>query len=210
VTVRRVVSAETARAVTSLLESVVSEGTGANARVPGYRVAGKTSTAQRVSEGGGYDPDNHVSSFIGFLPADRPELLCLVIVDSPQGVQWGSQVAAPVFNRIMRRILSLRGTPVRHRVASISAPQTSGRSPLIRPAAYRLDQGESAVRRRADGRLEMPDLLGVPMRGAVTRLSGAGLRVRVDGSGWVVGQVPSPGTPVPAGTTCRVVCKTAG
>lgn len=121
--VRRVVSEETAALVTRILERVVSHGTGSNAQVPGYRVAGKTGTAQRASRGGkGYDPDRYISSFIGFLPVERPEYLFFVVVDSPKGIHWGSQVAAPVFSRVMNRILSLRKTPMRHRAVSESRP----------------------------------------------------------------------------------------
>ena len=113
---RRVVSEETAKNVAEILDGVVQRGTGANARVPGYRVAGKTGTAQRAREGGrGYDPNRYVSSFIGFLPVERAEFVCIVVVDSPKGIHWGSKVAAPVFSRIMKRILSLRDTEMRHR-----------------------------------------------------------------------------------------------
>jgi cell division protein FtsI (penicillin-binding protein 3) len=113
---RRVVSEETAKNMAEILEGVVQRGTGANARIPGYRVAGKTGTAQRAREGGrGYDPNRYVSSFIGFLPVERAEFVCIVIVDSPKGIHWGSKVAAPVFSRIMKRILSLRDTEMRHR-----------------------------------------------------------------------------------------------
>ncbi|MBB28172.1 MAG: hypothetical protein CME25_04640, partial [Gemmatimonadetes bacterium] len=79
--------------------------------------------AQRASRGGkGYDPDRYISSFIGFLPVEGPEYLFFVVVDSPKGIHWGSQVAAPVFSRVMNRILSLRKTPMRHRAVSESRP----------------------------------------------------------------------------------------
>lgn len=114
--IRQVLSPETAGTLTSILEGVVTQGTGENAQVPGYRVAGKTGTAQQVKEGQpGYDPDRYISSFVGFLPAERPELLCLVAIDSPKDIHWASQVAAPAFSRIMQRILSLRRTPLRHK-----------------------------------------------------------------------------------------------
>ncbi|MDE3000573.1 MAG: penicillin-binding transpeptidase domain-containing protein [Gemmatimonadota bacterium] len=116
---REVVSEETAGIVAEILEGVVERGTGANARVPGYRVAGKTGTAQRAREGGrGYDPNRYVSSFIGFLPAERAEFVCIVVVDSPKGIRWGSKVAAPVFSRIMKRIVSMRDTEMRHRAVA--------------------------------------------------------------------------------------------
>ncbi|MCY3765757.1 MAG: penicillin-binding transpeptidase domain-containing protein [Gemmatimonadetes bacterium] len=118
---RDVVSEETAGNIAEILEGVVLRGTGKNAQVPGYRVAGKTGTAQRAKEGGrGYDPNRYVSSFIGFLPVERAEFVCIVIVDGPKGIRWGSKVAAPVFSRIMQRILSLRDTEMRHRAVAES------------------------------------------------------------------------------------------
>ena len=125
--VRQVISTRAARLITTFLEGTVLRGTGSQAQVPGYRVAGKTGTAQRALENeAGYDPDQFVSSFIGFMPADRPELLCVVIVDSPKEIHWGSQVAAPVFSRIMRRILGLRNTGLRHRAASLGSSPDLG------------------------------------------------------------------------------------
>lgn len=121
--IRQVISPETAATVTSILEGVVTHGTGENAQVPGYRVAGKTGTAQQIKEGQvGYDPDRYVSSFVGFLPAERPELLCLVAIDKPKDIHFASQVAAPAFSRIMQRILSLRQTPLRHKARLAEVP----------------------------------------------------------------------------------------
>ena len=113
--IRRVISAETARTLTSFLEGVVSHGTGKNASISGYRVAGKTGTAQQVKEGQpGYDPNRYIPSFVGFLPVERPELLCIVAIDSPKNIHWASLVAAPVFSNIIKRILSLRQASLRH------------------------------------------------------------------------------------------------
>ena len=114
-TIRRVMSPQTARTLADILEGVVARGTGKTARIPGYRVAGKTGTAQQVKEGQpGYDPNRYITSFVGFLPVERPELLCLVAIDSPKDIHWASMVAAPVFSRIVQRILSLRQAPLRH------------------------------------------------------------------------------------------------
>jgi cell division protein FtsI/penicillin-binding protein 2 len=127
--IRQVISPETATTLTSILEDVVRQGTGENAQVPGYRVAGKTGTAQQIKEGhSGYDPDRYISSFIGFLPAERPELLCLIAVDSPKDTHWASQVAAPTFSRIMQRILSLRQTPLRHKARLADRPSKAAPS----------------------------------------------------------------------------------
>ena len=106
--VRRVISKETAALVRSTLEGVVSRGTGKRARVDGIAVAGKTGTAQRARlDGGGYDADATVASFVGFLPADDPALLGLIVIDNPKKDRWGGHVAAPAFKRVMERIAFL-------------------------------------------------------------------------------------------------------
>lgn len=99
---RRPVSGETARAMTEILRgAVLPGGTGALAAVPGYNVAGKTGTAQKVDPlTGGYSATRVVSSFVGFLPVEDPKLTILVVVDEPKTDQWGGTVAAPVFQRI--------------------------------------------------------------------------------------------------------------
>jgi cell division protein FtsI/penicillin-binding protein 2 len=111
-TVRRVVSRETARALADILTQVVESGTGSNARVPGVLVAGKTGTAQRVDPATGrYDPRRHVSSFVGFFPAEHPQVVGCVIIDRPAGAGWGSQVAAPCFRRVVEGLLFARSEP---------------------------------------------------------------------------------------------------
>jgi cell division protein FtsI (penicillin-binding protein 3) len=99
---RRAISSETATIMTDILRGVVlTGGTGTLAAVPGYDVAGKTGTAQKVDPlTGGYSATRTVSSFVGFLPADDPKLAILVMVDEPQTAHWGGAVAAPVFQRI--------------------------------------------------------------------------------------------------------------
>ena len=106
---RRVVSADTAREVRSMLEAVVSDGTGHRAAVPGYRVAGKTGTSHR-SQSGGYAEDRYVSVFAGFAPASDPEIAVVVVVHDPKaGEYFGSKVAAPVFSDVMSDALRLGG-----------------------------------------------------------------------------------------------------
>jgi cell division protein FtsI/penicillin-binding protein 2 len=112
----RPISPATAGRLTRLLEGVVLEGTGKSAAVAGYRVAGKTGTAQIPVHGGyrGYLP-----SFVGFAPADRPALVGLVAIAEPQGNEYyGAQVAAPAFGAITRQVLLYRGIhPERDRLA---------------------------------------------------------------------------------------------
>ncbi len=104
--VRRVISAETARNLTRILSSVVEGGTAIEAGIPGITVAGKTGTAQRVDpETGTYDRKRHVGSFVGFLPAEDPRIVGVVVVDRPRGKGYGGQVAAPCFRRIVEGTL---------------------------------------------------------------------------------------------------------
>ncbi len=107
VEVRRVLSTEAAREVRIAMRDVVSEkGTARLAIVPGYAAAGKTGTAQRVDPNGGYTPGKYVISFVGFLPAERPELACLVMLDdavTEPGLNYGGTVAAPIFASIAQR-----------------------------------------------------------------------------------------------------------
>ncbi|MDP3093062.1 MAG: penicillin-binding protein 2 [Nitrospira sp.] len=120
---RRVVSPETARTVTSILESVVTDGTGAKAAIPGFRVAGKTGTAQKIDpRTGAYSSTLFVGSFVGFVPADNPRLAMIVVIDEPQGESWGGTVAAPVFRRVGEQVLNYLGVssdePVKLAMAS--------------------------------------------------------------------------------------------
>lgn len=107
---RRVISPETARAVTSILEGVVTDGTGTKAAIPGFRVAGKTGTAQKIDpRTGAYSSTQFVGSFVGFVPADNPRLAMIVVIDEPQGESFGGLVAAPVFRRVGEQVLNYLG-----------------------------------------------------------------------------------------------------
>jgi cell division protein FtsI (penicillin-binding protein 3) len=108
---RRVVSRRTAKQLTEMLRGVVEEGSGTPAKVPGYRVAGKTGTAAKPEPTGGYSTSRYVASFVGFVPASRPRLVVLVTVDEPQGVIWGGTVAAPVFSEIAQFALQYLEVP---------------------------------------------------------------------------------------------------
>ncbi|MCX6374124.1 MAG: penicillin-binding protein 2 [Actinobacteria bacterium] len=100
----RVIPASVARAVRSMLTTAVDEGTGYKARIPGYRVAGKTGTAEKaLPDGSGYSKTDYVASFIGMVPADHPRLVVLVAVDSPHSSSiYGGDIAAPAVQKIMR------------------------------------------------------------------------------------------------------------
>jgi cell division protein FtsI (penicillin-binding protein 3) len=96
----RILSRTIAAELNAMLQNVVTEGTGAYAAVPGYKVAGKTGTAQKPDAQGGYASNRYVASFVGMVPASNPRLVILVAVDEPQGAIWGGVVAAPAFAQI--------------------------------------------------------------------------------------------------------------
>ncbi len=118
---RRAISEGTAHEMVKVLEGVVSKsGTGLKAAIPGYTVAGKTGTAQKIDPATGrYSAHEFVSSFVGFAPAEDPSVAILVMVDEPEGEAWGGSVAAPAFSMIGREVLQYLKVPPR---APISEP----------------------------------------------------------------------------------------
>lgn len=180
---RRVIAEETALRLTEILRRVVESGTGKLARIDGVAVAGKTGTAQKVdSRTKRYHPRDRMSSFVGYLPAEDPELVVLVVVDSPKKKStYGGVVAAPVFRRIAEYALDRRGS------TRSSVPYPAARPvPLLQPVFIALE-----VPAAHDG--AAPSFIGLGMRDALVRAQQGGWRVRVEGSGYVTAQDPPPG-----------------
>lgn len=96
-----VVSKETSDTMKYVLEKVISEGTGSKGQVEGYKVGGKTATSQKLPRGSG----RYIASFMGFAPADNPRVIAMTIIDEPEGIYYGGQVAAPVISELYRNIL---------------------------------------------------------------------------------------------------------
>ncbi|HXF83585.1 MAG TPA: penicillin-binding transpeptidase domain-containing protein, partial [bacterium] len=105
-----------------MMAASVADGTGRLAQIDGYPVAGKTGTAQKPSPDGGYDPDRYVASFVGLVPADRPQLAVLVILDEPRGAYYGSEVAAPVFREVAAQALWYLRVPPRQQLSETRSP----------------------------------------------------------------------------------------
>ena len=103
---RRIISPFTSVRIKGLLEQVVEEGTGRRAKIEGYSMGGKTGTAQIPSSTGrGYIPNKYISSFVGFAPVGSPKIIGIVIIKEPTGAYYGGEIAAPLFQRIMKRVL---------------------------------------------------------------------------------------------------------
>ncbi|WP_425755168.1 penicillin-binding transpeptidase domain-containing protein [Ihubacter sp. rT4E-8] len=106
--IRKVISSKTANDMKKIMEFVVSEGGGGNAKIAGFRIGGKTGTADKPSSDGKYSSDTY-SSFIGMAPMDDPKLVVLVVVDSPKGIQFGSATAAPIAKEFLENALPYLG-----------------------------------------------------------------------------------------------------
>ncbi|MFC4778471.1 stage V sporulation protein D [Paenibacillus sp. GCM10023252] len=177
--VRRVISEDTSRQVREALESVVAQGTGKNAFIDGYRVGGKTGTAQKVINGR-YSPNEHIVSFVGFAPADDPKVVIYVAVDNPQGIQFGGVVAAPIVGRIMEDTLQYLGVPPRDK--QIPRKYLYGEIPLV----------------------TVPNLIGKTVSDIYEDMN-QNFNLSSAGSGkTVIKQAPAAGTRVDKGSTIRI------
>jgi len=199
--VRRVLEPETVDVLTDILRGVVREGgTGRHAAVPGYTVAGKTGTAQKVDASGRYSMTAHVASFVGYVPASRPALVILTALDEPKGERnQGGDVAAPLFARVADRALRRLAVPPDDPERVLRAV-TYSTERLAQPAAYTPAPLPSPEPSDEPGR--MPDLRGRPAREAAIVAARRGLIVELHGTGQVVGQSPEPGTEIEPGAAC--------
>lgn len=187
--VRRVISAKTAALMAAMLRDVTADGgTGVMAIVEGFDVAGKTGTAQKADPvHGGYAAKKRVASFVGFVPANDPRLVALVLIDEPESNVYGGVVAAPAFRNIAQGALRHLAVAPR-KTPAIPAP-ASGAEAGVRSA--RRSQVKSSA---ADGE-GAPDFVGLSLREVLEKAQSLNVRVRLQGSGYVVKQSPAAGDP---------------
>lgn len=174
--VKQVISPDTAHELCMILEGEVTNGTGRNAFIEGYRVAGKTGTAQKIAPTGGYLANEYVASFVGLAPADHPRLVCLLVVDTPKGYPYyGGWVAAPAVREIIRDSLRYMEVPLEES----GLQNTQSNSELV----------------------VVPDIVNLPLSQALSSLGSRGLNAKTNGSGNVVWQqVPRPNTKINRGS----------
>lgn len=223
----RICSEETLKQLRSLLEGVVERGTAKNIRNAHYKIAGKTGTAQKVKEGGGYSR-NYYTSFAGYFPADQPKYSCIVVIDNPRAdYQYGSDVAAPVFKTIADNIYA-RDLELQKPV-HLADQSEEGVFPVIQAGMQ--DDLELICRRlhinnKSEGEKEWvkaaildneivwndltaqpgktPDVRGMRMRDALYLLENAGFNVLINGVGRVVTQSLPPGAAASRGTAIEI------
>jgi cell division protein FtsI (penicillin-binding protein 3) len=188
---RRVISAETSAKVTKMMEGVTTDGgTGLNAAVEGFRVAGKTGTAQKVDPvTRGYSATKRTASFIGFIPADKPKLTILVVIDEPKTSPYGGVVAAPAFHGIA--LNSLAYLKIVPQVAVARAPKSIEARPTASPPQTAMSEGD-ALDMPVTGEV-MPDFRGMSMRRVLQVMEKRNINIRLMGSGRAMEQNPPPG-----------------
>jgi cell division protein FtsI (penicillin-binding protein 3) len=190
---QRVISPETAGVVARMMEGVTTEGgTGMNAAVEGFRVAGKTGTAQKVDPiTRGYSVDKRTASFIGFVPADKPKLTILVIIDEPKTSPYGGVVAAPAFKSIAAQSLCYLNVPPAKgdRIRKETVIQVKKEMAPVNPSDA---AAEGTINEGGEG-VTMADFRGQSMRQVLRVMEKRGLNVKLIGSGRVVEQSPPAG-----------------
>ncbi len=188
--VRQVISQETAKTLCETLAGVVTKnGTGRNAVIEGYKIAGKTGTAQKPGPHGGYAPGKYVGSFVGFVPADDPRLTVLVSIDEPKGAYYGGTVAAPVVREIMRDSLQYLGIPPSEPIDNDKGQNNTGES-----SQYL----EESLNRT----IHVPPLTDLSIVEARQMAKLLGLKVQIMGEGSkVVNQIPKANVRVVPDTT---------
>lgn len=176
----KIISESTSKEIRRALESVVAKGTGRPAYVDGYRVGGKTGTAQKVGPDGRYMKNNYIVSFIGFAPADDPEIVVYVAIDNPKGViQFGGVVAAPIVGTVIEDSLTVMDVPLRKK--QLDKEYVWPESPKV----------------------EVPHLIGRSVEDLMQDYSTFSIEVNGEGD-YIINQAPDAGVKLKQGSTVRV------
>jgi cell division protein FtsI (penicillin-binding protein 3) len=220
----RVMSERTARTMLTIMQGVTEDGTAKQAAIPGFPVAGKTGTAQKVTNGR-YDPSKYLAAFVGIVPADNPRVVIAVMIDEPHGIHYGGVVAAPAFKEIAEQALHTlgvmrTGSPVASvsraakRADAVDKPVTLMDEPNEDEAEVAVDEEQAEVLVTAaspEAKLDaaIPDFTGMTLGQAVRAARRAGIEIRPKGSGIAAAQTPAPG-PAVRGTLCAVSFRNGG
>jgi len=198
--VRKVVAQDVAQVVRRMMEMTTEDGgTATNARVPGFRVAGKTGTAQKVDPvTGGYSSDKRVASFVGFLPAENPRLVILVTIDEPKKGVYGGLTAAPIFSRIAGQSMQyLKVAPKEEIPPGETLPSLE--QIFVEATNPARIQTQDLVNSDVSDGTQMPDFRGCSYRQVLRMMEERQLNINFKGRGRVVEQSPGPGATIPYG-----------
>ena len=200
--IRKVAEPETMNIIKEMLAQVVQKGTGTKAAIKGWSIAGKTGTAHKVIDGA-YS-DKYISNFAGFFPANNPQIVGVIILDEPKyGLHWGGYGAAPIFRRVMQRIINMDDSIQYHK------PKTEqDESILVNNSKQNINESMITLSTVSnypvykDGYTIVPDVRGMSIRKAKQILIASNMRADFSGSGHVLWQSPKPGTKMLPGSIC--------
>ena len=231
--IRKVADSNVMQQLSQLLVNVVDSGTGVAANINGWQVAGKTGTAQKFINGA-YSHSKYVSNFVGYLPASKPQLLCAIVIDEPKkGYHWGGTGAAPVFKKVMKRIINLDDSikppkqiidetesfnPIlvennktngknifNEQPVLLSSKATEPKS-MIKTIAKPITKSTNNLISRENVTV-VPNVVGMSLKKAIMTLQQSGLELKFVGSGTVVQQSPKAGTKLTNGIICSIELK---
>ncbi|AEB08489.1 penicillin-binding protein [Desulfobacca acetoxidans] len=213
--VRQVLSPQTAKTMLDMMKTATEPGgTGTEAVPPGYTVAGKTGTAQKVV-GRAFSKSKYNSLFVGLTPAENPVLAIVVVIDEPKGAIYGGVVAAPIFREIAAQSLRFLGYyPQQHPPTTPTSPPLKSPKPPLKetptPTPEPLPTVQASLTSiplETDSLQQMPNFKGMTIRQVISLLNRAGMRYRIEGRGFAVEQRPAPGEPLPSDKFCWVKFK---
>ncbi|MDX1701098.1 MAG: penicillin-binding transpeptidase domain-containing protein, partial [Melioribacteraceae bacterium] len=211
--IRNVISEQTSTRIRDILLGVVEQGTGSLAQQDNIYVGGKTGTAQKLINGK-YSRKDYNSSFIGFFPADDPEIICFILVDSPQIGKYGGQVAAPIFGNITQKILETDFTIKRNKnkiernniIQNFVAEMNEDDGDEINSFANINSNETGQIKKEKIVRSTMPNLKRKSIREAISILSDLNMNYVINGNGRIENQSIEPGKPISNGMTCVLEC----
>jgi cell division protein FtsI (penicillin-binding protein 3) len=213
--VRQVISSSLAREISSVLVDVVEGGTGTEAQLATFTVAGKSGTSWAYGPNGGYERGEYYASFVCFFPVEDPQLVVYVKLDRPEGAYYGGATAAPVTRATMEAVLAARHAPIdREALASLTrrqprtSPQSGAHFASVTPSSSPPVRTPRTLNSPETGAV-VPDVSGLPPRLAVRRLHARGFRVLLEASGTVSGTDPVHGTSLTPGDTVRILVRRA-
>ncbi|MEG0797497.1 MAG: penicillin-binding transpeptidase domain-containing protein [Acidaminococcaceae bacterium] len=196
--VRRVITEDVASKMRVMMEKVISEGGGKTAKIQGYRIAGKTGTAEKLSPEGGYAAGKYIASFVGFVPSDEPQYAMLIMLDTPQGAFYGSQVSAPVFRDTLQQILVAQG------IQPSNARGLPSMELLKEEEAAKVVRVMPQMQILSDGRVKLPNLAGLNVRQVAELIQQGQLSLIPHGGGTARRQSVPPGVLLPPGSIIEV------
>lgn len=208
--VRRIISQKTSDRMKVLLASVVKNGSGQNAQLDFISVGGKTGTS-KIIENGKYSESNYNSSFVGFFPAENPEVICLILVNSPKVGGYGGLVAAPIFKEVAKGMMLNLHESYQKEMEKITESEDVQFIKTKNLQKQELIVTKSISQKLNDDRhvkknSTMPDLRNYTLREGLVILTKLGMNYKVSGSGKIVSQNIKPGTQIKRGSVCKITC----